>query len=377
MRQNNGQEPRRIVLKLGTSVLTAGTGHLHRPTMVEIVRQCAVLHQAGIELIICSSGAQAAGRERLNYNHPQSLAEKQMLAAVGQSRLMYTWEQLFDIYGIFVGQVLLTRTDFEARNRFLNARDTLEALLQRGIVPIINENDAVTTEEIRVGDNDNLSARTAVLAEAELLVMLTDQAGLFTADPRTAPEATLIKEVQEIDNNLRQLAGASGSTLGTGGMSTKLQAADIARRAGTAVIIASGWEKNVILRLVLDDEQIGTRFPSLDHPLKNRKRWILAGSLPTGSVTINRPAARVITRQKGRSLLPAGIIAVSGQFDRGEPIAIVDESGEVLGRGIARYRSSDMERIKGRQSDEIEPLLGYAYGPVAIHRNDMVLLKEV
>ena len=367
----------RVVIKLGTSVLTAGTGHLHRPTMVEIVRQCAALYHGGVNLLICSSGAQAAGKERLAYGQPQTIAEKQMLAAVGQSRLMYTWEQLFDIYGIYVGQVLLTRADFERRNRFLNARDTLDALIQKRIVPIINENDAVTTEEIRMGDNDNLSARTAVLAEADLLILLTDQQGLFTADPRTDPAATLIEEVNEIDDRIRELAGESSTNLGTGGMVTKLQAADIARRAGTEVIIASGWVPDVILRLVQKNERIGTRFPALENPLKNRKRWILAGSNPAGSVTVNEQAARVLTRQKGRSLLPAGITQVNGEFDRGEPIAILRESGDEIGRGISRYRSNDLTRIKGHHSEEIEELLGYAYGPVAIHRNDMVLLTEV
>ncbi len=376
MSQSGGSQRPRIVLKLGTSVLTGGTNHLHRPTMVEIVRQCSELYQDGCELLLCSSGAQAAGRERLQYGRPRTIAEKQMLAAVGQSRLMYTWEQLFDLYGIFVGQVLLTRADFETRNRFLNARDTLEALLQQRIIPIINENDAVTTEEIRVGDNDNLSARTAVLAEAELLILLTDQAGLYTADPRQDLGATLIQEVTEIDDHIRRLAGDSGSGLGTGGMITKLQAADIARRAGTAVVIASGREKNVILRLVRGREAIGTRFPPLENPLKNRKRWILAGSKPAGSVTINLPAAAVLTGQKGRSLLPAGIVEVGGDFDRGEPITILSENGEELGRGISRYPSQDLFRIMGRQSEEIESILGYAYGPVAIHRNDMVLLVE-
>lgn len=369
-------EGKRVVIKLGTSVLTAGTAKLHRPTMVDLVRQFAELHAAGVELIICSSGAVTAGRERLNFGRPQTVADKQMLAAVGQSALMFVWEQLFDLYGIQVGQILLTSTDFEARNRFLNARDTLNALLAHKIVPIINENDAVTTEEIRLGDNDNLSARAAVLAEAEQLVLLTDQKGLFTADPRQDHSARLITEVKSIDESLRQAAGGSGTQYGTGGMATKLQAADIARRGGTAVIIAAGLETNIVHRLVVKREAIGTRFLPVENPLKNRKRWILAGPKTNGSVIINRCAVDVLTQQRGKSLLPAGIIKVTGSFVRGETIAVMDENGREIGRGISRYRSDDLIRIMGQHSDHIEEILGYAYGPVAIHRNDLVFLID-
>lgn len=374
--QKNRANRPRVLIKLGTSVLTAGTRQLHRPTMVDLVRQFAELHAAGTELIICSSGAIIAGRERLNFPKPKSVTEKQMLAAVGQSALMFVWEQLFDIYGIQVGQMLLTSADFENRGRFLNARDTLNALLAHDIVPIINENDAVTTEEIQVGDNDNLSARAAVMAEAPLLVLLTDQKGLFTADPRHDHAAHLISEVREIDESMWQAAGGSGTQVGTGGMVTKLQAADIARRGGTEVIIAAGLEPNVVHRLIIDREPLGTRFLAVENPLKNRKRWILAGSKAAGSVTINEKAVRVLTGQKGRSLLPAGIIHIEGQFARGETIAIRDKADRELGRGIVRYASDDLHQIMGHHSDKIEAILGFGFGPVAIHRNDMVLLVE-
>lgn len=363
----------RIVIKLGTSVLTGGTPYLDRPHLVELVRQCAALHQAGRDIIICTSGAIAVGRARLGFpDLSPTVTNKQMLAAVGQSRLMQNWEQLFEIYGLDVGQVLLTRADVEDRGRFLNARDTLQALLNYRIIPIINENDAVATAEIKVGDNDNLSALVAVLVEADLLMLLTDQPGLFTADPRTNPDAELIREVVEIDETLRQLAGGSVSGLGVGGMATKLQAADIARRAGVDVVIAAGRAPDVIGRIA-EAESVGTRFKALAHPLENRKRWILAGPKAAGQVMVDVGAVRALVAN-GRSLLPAGITAVYGTFQRGDTISILSPAGKEVARGISRYNSHDLAQIQGCQSDEISQRLGYAYGPVAVHRNDLILL---
>ncbi len=363
----------RIVVKLGTSVLTGGSSRLDRAHMVELVRQCAALNRQGRDLLICTSGAIAAGRERLGLpSAPATVTAKQMLAAVGQSRLMLVWESLFELYGIHVGQVLLTRADVKDRNRFLNARDTLQALLEHRIVPVINENDAVATAEIKVGDNDNLSALVAVLTEADLLLLLTDQEGLFTADPRTDPDATLIEEVAAIDESLWKLAGGSVSGLGVGGMTTKLQAADVARRAGVDVVIAAGREVDVIRR-VAAGERVGTRFPALATPLENRKRWIFAGQVPGGRLVVDRGAALALC-DRGGSLLPAGITAVEGRFERGDTVLILDESRNELARGIARYDSEDLERIKGRRSDQIADCLGYVYGPVAVHRNDLIMV---
>jgi glutamate 5-kinase len=363
----------RIVIKIGTSVLTGGTRYLDRPQMVELSRQFAELHKQGKEIIICSSGAIAFGRERLGFPVLAStLSNKQMLAAVGQSRLMQMWERFLDIYGLHVGQILLTRQDVEHRGRFLNARDTLSALIEQGIVPIVNENDAVTTEEIKVGDNDNLSALVAILTDADLLLLLSDQPGLFTADPRSQPDAQLIPEVRTIDQTLRELAGGSASGLGVGGMATKLQAADVARRAGTDVIIASGHAPEVIIRAA-KGEKIGTQFPALENPLESRKRWILAGPKPSGAIIIDAGAEEALC-QNGRSLLPAGIISVQGEFQRGDTIMIFNNSEDLLARGITRYSSSDLNQIAGIRSDEIESRLGYVYGPVAIHRNDLILL---
>jgi glutamate 5-kinase len=364
---------KRIVVKFGTSVLTGGTPRLDRAHMVELVRQCAGLQSQGRDVIVVTSGAIAAGRERLGYpDLSPTVPAKQMLAAVGQSRLMLVWESLFEIYGIHVGQVLLTRADVQDRKRFLNARDALHALLEHRIVPVINENDAVATAEIRVGDNDNLSALVALLAEADLLLLLTDQPGLFTADPRTNPDAQLIPEVRAIDETLRQLAGDSVTGLGVGGMATKLQAADIARRAGADVVIAAGRMPDIIRR-VADGEVAGTRFPALETPLENRKRWIFGGTTPGGSLLVDAGAARAL-RHRGSSLLPAGIIAVEGQFDRGDTVLVFGPGRKPLARGIARYNSEDLQRIMRCHSDEIVERLGYAYGPVAVHRNDLILL---
>lgn len=364
---------RRIVIKIGTSVLTGGTKRLDRAHMLEIVRQCAALHRDGLDLIICTSGAIAAGRERLGFPKvPDSLSGKQMLAAVGQSRLMEIWEQLFDIYDIHVGQVLLTRADVDDRHRFLNARDTLQALLDHRIIPIINENDAVATAEIRVGDNDNLSALCVLLAGADLLLLLTDQPGLFTADPRRHPEAELIPEVRKIDEQLRERAGGSRSGLGIGGMKTKLQAADVARRAGADVVIAAGSAPDILLRVVAG-ERAGTRFPAIDTPLESRKRWILGGTVPNGSVTVDDGAEKALS-EGGGSLLPAGVVQVAGPFQRGDVVRVIGGAGKDLGRGIVRYDSADVERLKGRHSDRIPDILGYGYGPVIIHRDDLILV---
>lgn len=364
---------KRIVVKLGTSVLTGGTRQLDRAHMVEIARQCAALRHQGCEVIIVTSGAIAAGRERLDQPVlPPTVAAKQMLAAVGQGWLMHVWESLFDIYGLHVGQMLLTRADVADRDRFLNARDMLVTLLENGIIPIINENDAVATAEIKVGDNDNLSALIAVLAEADLLLLLTDQDGLFTADPRTHTDAQLIAEVRDIDAELYALAGGSVSGLGTGGMTTKLQAADVARRAGADVVIAAGRAADVIVQAAAG-AAVGTHFLALETPLENRKRWIFSGTVAGGRLVVDLGAARAL-RERGGSLLPAGIVAVENDFERGDTVLIVGPKDKPLARGIARYSAHDLRRIQGCKSDQIADRLGFTAGPVAVHRNDMILV---
>ena len=364
---------KRIIIKIGTSTLTGGSPQLDRPKMLDIVRECAELHEQGIEIILVSSGAGAVGRHRLGFPKlPATMASKQLFAAVGQSRLMHVWEQLFEIYGLQVGQILLTRSDIEGRSRYLHARDTMNALLSQRVIPIINENDAVATEEIKLGDNDNLSAMVTMLADADLLIMLTDQPGLFTSDPRKNPDAKLIAEVHSIDEIANVDISPSQSGLGTGGMITKLKAADYARRAGADVVIAAGGASNVITR-VFAKEAVGTRFHAISTPLERRKRWILTRA-SAGQLFIDSGAAQALVKN-GRSLLPAGILTVEGDFKRGETISIINTDGKELARGIARYSREDLDQINGKQSKEITGILGYFYGKVAVHRNDLILLN--
>jgi len=365
---------RRLVVKIGTSTITAGTPHISPPHLVDLVKQMAGLHEAGCELIVVSSGAIAAGRETLNFPHlPKDIPAKQMLSAVGQPHLMALYEQLFGLYEITVAQVLLTRNDLSDRRRYLNSRNTLYALLSKRVIPIVNENDTVATEEIRFGDNDNLSAMVANLIEADLLVMLTDQPGLFTADPNKFPEAQLVGEVSEpeIPPHLWEAAGGGGG-LGTGGMMTKLQATDLARRSGAAVAIALGEEPQVLMRLASGD-LVGTRFHPVATAMESRKRYILAGEPTPGSLVVDDGAVRALAR--GGSLLPVGVLKVNASFDRGDAVRIVDEGGREIARGLANYHHKDLERIKGRHSGEISSILGFDYGDEVIHRNDMVVHK--
>ena len=364
---------RRVVVKLGTSVLTSGSRKLDKAHLVELARQMASLMKAGVEVVLCTSGAIAAGKEHLGYPElPDTMASKQLLAAVGQSQLILAWSQLFSIYGLHVGQLLLTRADLHDRERYLNARASLNALLANGIIPIINENDAVATTEIKVGDNDNLSARAALLCDADMLILLTDQKGLFDADPRSDPNAKLITEVVNIDDSLRMLAGGAVSGLGTGGMATKLEAADIARRAGVEVVIASGHHKDVIQKVVCSTP-VGTHFTALENPLESRKQWILAGPATRGQIKLDPGAVAAVT-DKGKSLLSKGITEINGLFQRGDTVELIDSAGRVCAKGMSRYSSKDLGLIAGKHSDSIELVLGYDYGDAVVHRNDMVVL---
>lgn len=360
-----------VVVKLGTSVLTSGTKQLDRAQIVELIRQCAILHQDGHKIIIVTSGAIAAGREYLNYpTLPNTVASKQLLASVGQSKLIQLWEQLFSIYKIYIGQMLLTRADLEDRERFLNAQDVLKAMLDNHIIPVINENDAVATAEIKVGDNDNLSALAAILAQADKLILLTDIAGLYTADPRSDKNAKLIHEIDHIDDKLRSIAGESVSGLGTGGMGTKVQAAEVAGSAGIEVIIAAGNKPNVIIDTV-NNQSVGTRFIPPKTLLEHRKHWLF-GAPKAGKVLLDDGAVNAILNN-GSSLLPKGILQVEQNFSRGEVIDICDKTGKSIARGVSRYNSDALKQIAGHHSQEINQIIGYEYGSVAVHRNDMII----
>jgi glutamate 5-kinase len=372
--KSTGMPYHRIVVKLGTSTLTAGTTHLSLPTMVELVRQVSRLHAAGMQVILASSGAIAAGNEALNYpDLPKFVPSKQMLAAVGQPRLMSIYSQLFGLYNIPVAQVLITRTDLADRVRYLNAHNTLEALLSQQVVPIINENDTVATEEIRFGDNDSLSALVSTVINADLLVLLTDQEGMFTADPRQDAAAELVTEVNspEIPEALWQAAGGTRSGLGTGGMVTKLQAADLARRSGTTVIIANGAEPEVLLRIA-QGECLGTRLSPVMTAMEARKRYILSGMRNSGAVLAD--AGAVLALGRGGSLLPVGITTIEGAFDRGDTVRVIGTDKREIAIGLSNYSAHDLKLLMGRKSAEIEIILGYTYGDEVIHHNNMILL---
>jgi len=288
---------------------------------------------------------------------------------------MELYAQLFRIFSIPVAQVLLTRADLGRRRGYLNARNTLEALIDQHILAVVNENDAVATEEIRVGDNDNLSALVANLIEADLLVLLTDQEGLYTSDPRSNPSAELIGEISssEIPESVWESAGGTSTGLGTGGMLTKIKAADLARRSGTTVVIARGNEPDALKRVV-GGERIGTWFLPLESTYESRKRYILAGLKTShGTIRIDIGAAKAL--QNGTSLLPVGVTTVKGKFDRGDTIKVVDVQGNEVAVGLANYSSEDIGSLARKRSDEIEGLLGYTFGEEIVHRNNLVLLK--
>jgi glutamate 5-kinase len=365
------QGMQRVVVKLGTSTLTGGALSLNRQRMLEIILQIAHLHRDGLEVLLVSSGAQFAGREVLRFpDLGKSLPAKQMLSAVGQSHLMGIYHDLFDIFSIVVAQVLLTRDDFSHRRRYLNARDTLNTLIEHGIIPIINENDTTAMDELRVGDNDNLSALVASTMGADLLLLLTDQRGLYTADPRTNPDAQLIPLIEKIDDRIEALAGGAGFIGGTGGMATKVQAAQTATRSGVPVVIADGRIENVVVRVV-GGESLGTRFEAAQEHLRGRKRFVLTGR-PEGALVADGGAVRVLQRGT-TSLLPVGILAVEGRFDRGAMVVVRDAEGTIVARGLSSYASADIRRLAGQKSAAIPDILGYSYGDAVIHRNNLVL----
>ena len=370
----NMNVPQRIVVKIGTSTLTGGGKKLSAPRLVDLARQLAALHGEKVQVALVSSGAIAAGREELGFPAlPKQLPAKQMMAAVGQPRLMAMYEQYFSIYGVHVAQVLLTRADLADRHGYLNARDTLEALLEQGIIPIINENDTVATDEIRFGDNDNLSAQVASLVEADLLVLLTDQDGLYTADPRQDKTAQLIHEIgpEAIHTELWQAVGGSSTGLGTGGMVTKLQAADLARHGGTEVVIARGSAPEILLRLT-HSEPLGTHFQPTVNKLEERKRRILSGSRSKAEIIIDSGAVQALER--GGSLLPAGMLKINGSFERGDAVRVISEEKKAIAIGLTNYSAEDLHKLCRHQSGEIEALLGYTFGDEVIHRDHMALL---
>jgi len=366
---------RRIVAKFGTSLLTAGSDRLDLEAMSRLVVQVVRLRAQGCEVAVVSSGAQAAGRHRLAGRLPEgSTPSRQAYASVGQSHLMQSWDELFDWHDTVVAQVLLTRRDLSDRLGYLNARNTLRDLLEAGTVPIVNENDAVALDEVlatRIGENDSLSAYVANLVDADLLVILTDVEGLYDADPRGNAQAKLLERVERIDTTIESLAGGSGG-LGQGGMVTKLTAARIATQAGVDVVVADG-RKGDMLVSIANGESRGTYFPAGADRLESRKRWILGNISRGGHIVVDDGAAKAL-RAQGRSLLPAGVAAVDGAFERGETIEVRDGAGQRVAVGTTNYGSNELGRIRGLRSDRIAETLGYAYGDEVIHRDNLVLM---
>ena len=373
---------RRVVVKIGSNVLTAGTEQIDTAAMAALAAQIAALIARGVQPIVVTSGAIAAGRHRLKAHHdaralpPRDVQSRQVLAAIGQSRLMALWDQMFEQQDVPIAQALLTRRDLADRLGYLNARNTLLGMLDLGVVPIVNENDVVSVEEISdstIGDNDNLSAQVANLVDAELLLILSDIAGLYTADPNRDPDAKLIEEVATIDDAILGAArGATGSTRGTGGMLTKIQAARIATQGGTHVVIADGGARDVVLRAVAG-EPIGTHFLPVGDRLESRRRYLLSGLQARGTVVVDDGAAGVLLRG-GSSLLPAGVTSCDGTFDRGDVVRVTTQAGRHLASGTANYSSVELARILGHHSDQIADLLGYELGAEVIHRNNLVLV---
>ena len=364
-------DARRIVVKIGSSLLTAGEdGTIRAAWLAALADDVAALRDAGKQVILVSSGAVAVGRNRLGKRQKAlKLEDKQACAAVGQIRLAHAYQQALDRHDIAVAQVLLTLQDSDDRRRYLNARNTLESLLDWGALPLINENDTVATEEIRFGDNDRLAARVAQMASADLLILLSDIDGLYTADPGLDPSATRLDEVAEITPAIEAMAGGSLSDVGSGGMITKIAAAQIAVRAGCHMIIAAGAPDHALS--AIRDGAPCTWFAAHDNPLTARKRWIAGTLRPAGTMVIDDGARRALGR--GKSLLPAGVVAADGGFRRGDLVRVEDQKGREVGRGLSAYAADDVGRILGHKSGEIERILGYRGREEVIHRDDLVL----
>ena len=369
-RRKNLKACRRVVIKIGTSTLTYSNGQLNLQRIERLVRELADLHNRGMEVLLVSSGAIGVGATRMGYKKiPRTMPEKQALAAIGQGALVQLYEKLFSEYNKTVAQVLLTRGDLDERLRYLNATNALLAILDLGVIPIINENDTVVVEEIKFGDNDTLSALVASIVDADLLIILSDVDGLYDSDPRVNRDARLQAEVDEITSMMEENSKNRGSSFASGGMLTKLKAARICMAAGIPMIIANGDGDNIIRRVM--DEEIGTLFIPREEKMQARKKWIAFGTLPQGQVLVDA-GAEVALLKKGKSLLPSGVIAVEGDFDRGTVVAVanVDDKREIA-RGMVNYSSDEIRLIAGKKSSEIERILqGKDYDEV-IHRNNL------
>jgi glutamate 5-kinase len=364
---------RRLTVKVGSSLVTNAGAGLDLGAIANWARQIATLRALGREIVLVSSGAIAEGMKRLGWSsRPGTMHELQAAAAVGQMGLVQAYESSFREHGLKTAQVLLTHADLADRERYLNARATLRTLLELGVVPVINENDTVVTDEIRVGDNDTLGSLVANLVEADVLVILTDQGGLFTADPRQDPGATLVREARAGDPRLQAMAGGAGSLIGRGGMITKVLAAQRAARGGAHTVIASGHEPDVLVRLARG-EAIGTLLVADAPPLAARKQWLAGHVQVGGRLHLDAGAARAVS-SGGRSLLPVGVTAVEGDFARGALVSCIGPDGREVARGLANYNAAEARRIMGHPSSDIERILGFSDEPELIHRDNLVVV---
>ncbi len=366
---------RRIVVKIGSSVLATASG-VNSEQIGRISAELCALAEQGFQVVVVTSGARAAGLAHLGLTRiPKKIPEQQAAAAIGQIRLMALYERYFSDFGKHVGQVLLTADDLQDRTRYLNAQRTFDHLLRHGVVPIVNENDSVAIDELKFGDNDRLSALVAGLVGAELLVILTDVAGLYAGDPRTG-DVPLVELVEDIDANIASgVAGGAGSGVGTGGMASKLVAARSAAHRGIATVVASGMEPGILARILHPDDSAGTLFLPRSTPMRSRKHWIAHGLPVHGTLVLDAGALDAVTRN-GSSLLPAGIASVEGDFARGDCVRCVDKSGREWARGLVAYDGDECRQIRGQASSRIESTLGYHESDEVIHRDDLAVLAD-
>jgi len=368
-------EGKRLVIKVGTYTLNDRAGRLDRRHMQDLVGQIASLRQVGREIILVSSGAIAAGVELLELpERPKDIPSLQAASSVGQGLLLRLYTEFFATYGILVGQVLFTQYDFAHRQQYLNARNTFRSLLDQGVIPLVNENDTVAVEEIRFGDNDRLAALVAVLTDADLLVMLSDIKGLYTADPKREKGARIIREVEKVTAEMTRSAGKALEEHSSGGMAAKLEAARIATASGIGVVMARGRDKNVLAEM-LAGKQVGTYFHPGKKRLRDHKHWIAFGSRPQGTIIIDDGAREALVHG-GKSLLPAGVLGCRGNFVSGDAVEVVDESGRKIARGLCGLSAAELEDVKGMRTDEAARRLGGEQCEEVIHRDYLVIVAK-
>ena len=368
------KKAKRIVIKVGTSTITYANGKRNFSQIDRLAREISDLQNQGKEMILVTSGAVAVGVDRMGLpGKPKTIPGKQAAAAVGQGVLKHTYEKFFADYGQIVAQVLITKTEAIDRHRYTNTRNTFMELMRQRVIPIVNENDVVALDELKIGDNDNMSALVAGIVDADLVIILSDVDGLYTANPQTHPDAVIVPEVAEITPEIEASAGGVGSARGTGGMATKIQAAKAATSSGIHLVIASGTEKNAITR-VLQGEELGTLFVSRENRLQFRKRWLAFGAKIAGSIVVDDGCAKAIRKAGGCSILPAGVFAVQGEFLPGSTVSVIDKDAHELARGLVHYSSAELEQIKGCNSGEIANILGHKNFDEVIHRDDLVIL---